>query len=281
MENAFFRYKSIIWRWSGRVSAGCAGSPAAGGRWRRASSHGRAKVIVTVMATGTASPSTRVGSYRQLLDGGDRRRVEFRHRTQHLDVDHLARRTDGRFEDDEALDPERPRRRRIDREHVVDLARRRHPVADPGSPRPSVRALRRARFGARHWHTRSTSARHRIRHGIRHTAARAGRRSCPCVANGRLRHMLIGYARVSKADGSPVAGPAARRAAGRWRRRRPRLPRLRVPASATIARGSTAACARSGRATQQMMGGALTESASVSDRRSTCLKRCCGDPVSS
>ena len=36
--------------------------------------------------------------------------------------------------------------------------------------------------GARHWPTRSTSARHRIRHGIQ--------------------HMLIGYARVSKADGS-------------------------------------------------------------------------------
>ena len=29
-------------------------------------------------------------------------------------------------------------------------------------------------LGARHWHTRSTYARHRIRHGIRHTAARAG-----------------------------------------------------------------------------------------------------------
>ena len=48
---------------------------------------------------------------------------------------------------------------------------------------------------------RSTFARHRIRHGIRHTAARKGRRPCPCVANGRLRYMLIGYARVSKADG--------------------------------------------------------------------------------
>ena len=57
-------------------------------------------------------------------------------------------------------------------------------------------------FGVRHWHTRSTYARHRIRHGIRHTAARAGRRPCPCVANGRLRHRRIGYARVSKADGS-------------------------------------------------------------------------------
>ena len=29
-----------------------------------------------------------------------------------------------------------------------------------------------------------------------------GRRPCPSVANDRLRHMLIGYARVSKADGS-------------------------------------------------------------------------------
>ena len=48
----------------------------------------------------------------------------------------------------------------------------------------------------------STSARHRIRHGLRHTSALAGRRLCPCVANGRLRYMLIGYARVSKADGS-------------------------------------------------------------------------------
>ena len=49
------------------------------------------------------------------------------------------------------------------------------------------------------WPTRSTSAKHRIRHGIRHTAARAGRGLCPCVANGRLRHILIGDARVSKA----------------------------------------------------------------------------------
>ena len=47
-----------------------------------------------------------------------------------------------------------------------------------------------------------TYARHRIRHGIRHTAAGAGRHPCPSVANGRLRHMLIGDARVSKADGS-------------------------------------------------------------------------------
>ena len=38
----------------------------------------------------------------------------------------------------------------------------------------------------------STSARHRIRHGIRHTAALAGRRPCPCVANGRLRQRGYG-----------------------------------------------------------------------------------------
>ena len=49
---------------------------------------------------------------------------------------------------------------------------------------------------------RATSATHRIRHGIRHAAARAGRRPRRCVANGRLRHRLIGYARVSKADGT-------------------------------------------------------------------------------
>ena len=52
---------------------------------------------------------------------------------------------------------------------------------------------------------RATFARQRIRHGIRHTAALAGRRLRLCVANGRLRHMLIGYARVSKADGSQSA----------------------------------------------------------------------------
>ena len=57
--------------------------------------------------------------------------------------------------------------------------------------------------GARHEHTRSTFARHRIRHGIRHTAALAGRGLRPHVANGRLRHRLIGSARVSTADGSP------------------------------------------------------------------------------
>ena len=49
-----------------------------------------------------------------------------------------------------------------------------------------------------HW----TYAKHRMRCGMRHTAARAGRGLCRCVANGRLRHRLIGYARVSKADGS-------------------------------------------------------------------------------
>ena len=51
-------------------------------------------------------------------------------------------------------------------------------------------------------HAHSTYARHRIRHGVRHTGALAGRRPCPPVANGRLRHMLIGDARVSKTDGS-------------------------------------------------------------------------------
>ena len=50
---------------------------------------------------------------------------------------------------------------------------------------------------------------------------RSGGRSTYLPRSGlvqrRLRHMLIGYARVSKADDFPVAGPAARRAAGRGR----------------------------------------------------------------
>ena len=49
---------------------------------------------------------------------------------------------------------------------------------------------------------RSTYARYRIRHGIRHTEALAGRHHRPYVSNERLRYMLIGYARVSKEDGS-------------------------------------------------------------------------------
>ena len=49
---------------------------------------------------------------------------------------------------------------------------------------------------------RSTYARHRIRHRIRHTEVLAGRRPRPPVANDRLRHTRIGYARVSEADGS-------------------------------------------------------------------------------
>ena len=48
-----------------------------------------------------------------------------------------------------------------------------------------------------------TYARHKIRHGIRHTAARAGQRPRPYVLNDRLRHGRIGDARVSEgADGS-------------------------------------------------------------------------------
>ena len=49
---------------------------------------------------------------------------------------------------------------------------------------------------------RATYARHSMRHGIRHTAALSGRRTRPRVPNGRLRHRLIGSARVSTAAGS-------------------------------------------------------------------------------
>ena len=68
-------------------------------------------------------------------------------------------------------------------------------------------------FGARHWHTRSTYARHRIRHGIRHTAALAGRDLRPCVANDRLRHMPIDSARASNTDGSQSLEVPAERGA--------------------------------------------------------------------
>ena len=68
-------------------------------------------------------------------------------------------------------------------------------------------------FGARHWHTLSTYANHRIRHRIRHSAALAGRRPCPPVANDRLRHMRIDSARVSKADGSQSLEVPAERGA--------------------------------------------------------------------
>ena len=50
------------------------------------------------------------------------------------------------------------------------------------------------------------SARHRIRHGIRHTAARAGRPPRRCVANGRLRHMRIGVVRVTGVRGRASVG---------------------------------------------------------------------------
>ena len=74
----------------------------------------------------------------------------------------------------------------------------------------------------------STSARHRIRHGIRHTEVRVWRlprsvcRKRPFTTHAdRLRPRL-------KGGRLPVAGPAARRPAGRGRRRGQRLPRLRL-----------------------------------------------------
>ena len=67
----------------------------------------------------------------------------------------------------------------------------------------SMREGRRVRTVLRAMRVRSTSARHRIRHGIRHTAVRAGRRPCPSVANGRLRYMRIGYSSRSGRLGVP------------------------------------------------------------------------------
>ena len=82
------------------------------------------------------------------------------------------------------------------------------------SPISAARVMRLVRTVLRAMLVRSTYARHRIRHGIRHTAARAGRRHCPPVANGRLRHRLIGYARVSKTDGSQSLDPLGLATAG-------------------------------------------------------------------
>ena len=56
-----------------------------------------------------------------LLDRGDRRRVELRHGTQHLDVAHLACRADGCFQDYDALNAGRPGHGGIDRRDIVDL----------------------------------------------------------------------------------------------------------------------------------------------------------------
>ena len=69
--------------------------------------------------------------------------------------------------------------------------------------RPPVRALRRARSAP------GTGPRARRLQDIESdtgydTRPDTGRRPRRCIANGRLRYMLIGYARVSKADGSQV-----------------------------------------------------------------------------
>ena len=102
--------------------------------------------------------------------------------------------------------PSRTRLRKFTSSPAYDLSSK-HEIGPPphvaeGKTGPT--AARRVSMGLRAMLFRSTYARHRIRHGIRHTVARAGRRPCPCVANGRLRHILIGYARVSKADGHHV-----------------------------------------------------------------------------
>ena len=75
------------------------------------------------------------------------------------------------------------------------------------------RPLRCVSRGLRAILIRSTYARHKIRHGIRHTTARTGRCLRPSVANDRLRHMPIDSARVLKADGSQSLEVPAERGA--------------------------------------------------------------------
>ena len=79
---------------------------------------------------------------------------------------------------------------------------------------------------------------HDATRNLRETAVNNRLGPRPPVANGRLRYMLIGDARVLKSGWLPVAGPAARRPAGRGRRRRPRLPVLLDPMWWVAARGT-------------------------------------------
>ena len=69
-----------------------------------------------------------------------------------------------------------------------------------GTARHQARALLTEPHGGASVHL--TYAKHRMRHGIRHMEALAGKPPRSHVPNDRLRHMLIGYARVSKTDGS-------------------------------------------------------------------------------
>ena len=85
--------------------------------------------------------------------------------------------------------------------------------------------------------------------------------------------MLIGSAPRLESRRLPVAGPAARRPAGRGRRRRPRLPRLRVRRPRRPPGTRSAACARSGRATCSWSGSS-TASAATSPTWSTPCRTC-------
>ena len=84
-------------------------------------------------------------------------------------------------------------------------------------------------FGARHWHTRLTYARHRIRHGIRHTAGACWTGSLPvCRKRPFTTHADRLHPRLTGGR-LPVAGPVARRPAGRGHRRGGQpLPQRRV-----------------------------------------------------
>ena len=86
----------------------------------------------------------------------------------------------------------------------------------------------------------------------------------PSVANGRLRHMRIGYACVSKADGSQSLDLQRGAPAGRGRRRGPRLPRLRLRRPRRPPWNSTAACVRFERATCSSSGSSTAWAATSS-----------------
>ena len=96
------------------------------------------------------------------------------------------------------------------------------------------------------------------------TAPAAPRGGGPCVANGRLRHMLIGYARVSKTDGFPSRWTCSATPCDDGQPLpRPRVRRLRRPAGsrrlpARSAERATCSSSRSSNGGQARGGGAIS-----------------------
>ena len=124
-------------------------------------------------------------------------------------------------------------------------------VANSDHPRDALPVRRAAGPVAR---ARREEPRHVKRSALDRDAARKCPKRAFTTQADRLRPRLEG-------GRLPVAGPAARRATGRGRRRRPRLPRRRVRRPRRPTGALTAACARSGRATCSSSGSSTASAA--------------------